>query len=68
MERLKSDFDKELASLRSEMMATLQDLLENVKEIKTKQNESALSGKRVAGAVKAVKEIHSSIFNSSKRD
>lgn len=64
------DFERELASLRTEMMATLLDLAEDVKDMKKSQNEGGvtLSGKRVAGAVKAVKEIRSSLFKSSKKD
>lgn len=52
------------------MMATLLDLAEDVKDMKKSQNEGGvtLSGKRVAGAVKAVKEIRSSLFKSSKKD
>jgi recombinational DNA repair ATPase RecF len=70
MENMKVDFEKELASLRTEMIATLQDLAEDVKEMKTNQDEGGvtISGKRVAGAVKAVKEIRSSLFKSSKKD
>ncbi len=71
MENLKSDFEKDLASFRIEMMALLQDLADDIKVMKQHQNEAGvtISGKHVAGAVKAVREIRrkgTSIFKSPK--
>mmetsp|Transcript_31024 Transcript_31024/g.51658 ORF Transcript_31024/g.51658 Transcript_31024/m.51658 type:complete len:227 (-) Transcript_31024:2395-3075(-) len=58
VETLKNDFEKELSSLRSEMVSILRDLSDDVKAMKRSQTEGGVfSGKRVAGAVRAVKEI-----------
>mmetsp|Transcript_28550 Transcript_28550/g.53696 ORF Transcript_28550/g.53696 Transcript_28550/m.53696 type:complete len:219 (+) Transcript_28550:2881-3537(+) len=58
IETLKNDFEKELSSLRSEMVSILRDLSDDLKATKRSQTEGGVfSGKRVAGAVRAVKEI-----------
>jgi ferredoxin-fold anticodon binding domain-containing protein len=58
IENMKNEFEKELASLRNEMVSILRDLSDDVKALKkASETEGAFTGKRVAGAVRAVKEI-----------
>lgn len=59
METLKVEFERELADFRTELLAMLQDVAEDVRAMKKTQAEGGLtiSGKRVAGAVKAVKDM-----------
>mmetsp|Transcript_46135 Transcript_46135/g.132903 ORF Transcript_46135/g.132903 Transcript_46135/m.132903 type:complete len:289 (-) Transcript_46135:437-1303(-) len=56
MENLKVDFEKEIASFRSEMMGILQDLVDDMKQVKARQDELGVGG-AARGAVQAVKEI-----------
>jgi ElaB/YqjD/DUF883 family membrane-anchored ribosome-binding protein len=59
LENLRSDFEKELSTFRKDILSVLQDLSDDVKAIQRAQADGGVtfSGKRVAGAVKAVKEI-----------
>ena len=59
LENLKQDFERDLSSFRNEIRSMLQDISEDMKTIQKNQAEGGVtfSGKRVAGAVKAVKEI-----------
>ena len=59
LESLKSEFERDLTAFRTEIMSVLQDLTEDIKSIQKHQAQGGVtfSGKRVAGAVKAVKEI-----------
>lgn len=72
IENLKAEFEKDLATFRAEMIDLLQDLADDIKTMKH-QSESGvtISGKHVAGAVKAVKEIRrkgTAIFKSPKKE
>jgi hypothetical protein len=59
MDQLKMDLEKELASFKKEIISTLLTLSDDVKKIQRTQSEGGVTfnGKRVAGAVNAVKEI-----------
>jgi hypothetical protein len=55
LESLKNDFERDLESLRSEIISLLGDLSDDVKYLRQADNETRTRG--VAGAVRAVKEI-----------
>jgi hypothetical protein len=59
LDELKMDLEKELASFKTEIITTLRSLSDDVKQIQITQSEGGVTfnGKRVAGAVNAVKEI-----------
>lgn len=59
LDELKMDLEKELESFQKEIISTLRSLSDDVKQIQITQSEGGVTfnGKRVAGAVNAVKEI-----------
>lgn len=73
VEALRTDLEKEVTMLRDEVLSKLRELSADMKEFKKNKSEGALSisGKRVAGAVKAVKDIGkrgTSLFQSTDAD
>jgi len=69
MENFKSDFEKEIVAFRGEMMSMLQDLAEDIRDLKTKQSGSAvISGKAVAGAVREIRRKGSFMFRSPGKE
>jgi hypothetical protein len=71
LENMKDEFEKELASMRNEMLSILRDLSDDVKAMRKGSEENRVfTGKRVAGAVRAVKEIReasASLLKSGSR-
>lgn len=59
MDEMKMDLEKELASFKKEILSTLRSLSDDVKQIQRTQSQGGVTfnGRRVAGAVNAVKEI-----------
>jgi hypothetical protein len=59
LDELKMELKKELASFKKEIISTLRSLSNDVKQIQKTQSEGGVTfnGKRVVGAMNAVKEI-----------
>jgi hypothetical protein len=60
MEHVKSELDAELLKFKREVMATLADVSEDIKKLRTLQAEGGITfrGRRVEKAIRAVKSIH----------
>lgn len=59
IDQMKADIDAELATLRKEMLSSLENVAEDVRKIRRAQTQGGVtfSGKNVAKAVNAVKSI-----------